>query len=283
MNKTRMRRSNRFQTKKSPGGFRSSHHQQHRGFTLIELLVVIAIIAILAALLLPALSRAQQKARTIGCVSNLKQIGYGSLMYAQDYRGHFTGPSWYPILKAAVASFSGYTDRSDADDDLNWLYPSYVKSLGTFICPATGNTIRNTPISYPNAPNGSYLVDLMNNAVSTRTNGGSYEVFGVWYPQQGESCGKKKTEQEVQIHPITHYTAALGTRPGPSAFFLVMDGDDPDPSQPNNPNNNWPDRGNNHGTAGMAASFCDGHAQFITSRHFLNVWNLSEDANVTAP
>lgn len=99
---------------------------KRKGFTLIELLVVIAIIAILAAILFPVFSRARESARKTACLSNVRQIGTGLMMYLQDW------DECYPVA-SFVEAVSNW--RGDVSYWLSGVYP-YVKNVGVFSCPS---------------------------------------------------------------------------------------------------------------------------------------------------
>lgn len=118
-------------------------HQQ-RGFTLIELLVVIAIIAILASILFPVFARARENARRTACLSNLKQMGLGVMMYVQDYDEtlplrDFDVPTSTPIADYPMGRWLSGT--------MFWqqnIYP-YTKSRQMFNCPSTNQFAASTP------------------------------------------------------------------------------------------------------------------------------------------
>jgi prepilin-type N-terminal cleavage/methylation domain-containing protein/prepilin-type processing-associated H-X9-DG protein len=103
---------------------REEPNMKKRGFTLIELLVVIAIIAILAAILFPVFARAREKARQTSCLSNLKQIGIGWLMYIQDYDE--TIP---PLYTTTPGVSGGYFHNPEL------LHP-YIKNAQIWMCPS---------------------------------------------------------------------------------------------------------------------------------------------------
>jgi len=112
-----------------------------RGFTLIELLVVIAIIAILAAMLLPALSKAKEKAQRTTCLSNLKQMQLCWILYTDDYNDYCppNGPGLDPRMKD-VPGYEAWL-YGDVQVDINTtnieqgvLFP-YNRSVRIYVCP----------------------------------------------------------------------------------------------------------------------------------------------------
>ncbi len=129
---------------------------KRNGFTLIELLVVIAIIAILAAILFPVFARAREQARSISCISNVKQLGLGLIMYISDYDYAYPMPS----AEAADAvgdsmcelANGGHWNNAITDASLRYLETNsvygqlfpYIKNRQIWKCPSD-STVTGTP------------------------------------------------------------------------------------------------------------------------------------------
>ncbi|MDB6123978.1 MAG: xcpT 2 [Pedosphaera sp.] len=146
---------------RSIGADRQKARPGMAGFTLIELLVVIAIIAILASLLLPALSKAKQKAQAVYCMNNLRQVQLSWHMYAGDFSDYIPGNDWQVqgahgpgqwVAGKLNASQVGNTDNTNTMLILDPQYATlgpYVNNAKAYQCAASKVQVRIGNQTFP--------------------------------------------------------------------------------------------------------------------------------------
>jgi len=229
----------------------------YKGFTLIELLAVIAIISILSAILFPVFARARENARRASCLSNLKQIGLGIMMYTQDYDEKLVSYA-YPNPTGTVI--------------YGWqvaLMP-YVKNTQLFVCPGAYKISTNTSdgcdptfVSTTKTGAGSYGYNYIYL--------GNYHSGSPWYITDISLAAVDEPSQTVMVNEISGL-AGLGATYPPSYWTGVTNASacDTDPTwKPGvkvlgDQNGQWHFGGTN-------TVFVDGHAKWMlysTLKHF---------------
>ena len=245
-----------------------------RGFTLVELLTVAAIISLIASLLLASANRTLEMASQTSCRNNLKQVALGCLMYSNDDPGGY---------------FS--TAVHDTNDVVSFLYPRYVPSVESFLCPSTDNHIRSDKFITNPFSGQRELYDLTGYAGNPEGPGTSYELFGFMNATEDKLSstdikfdgqiirvnGTKKSVSSVQnyIHQYDSF-GLKGQSPGPSGIWLLADGDESPPGR-----QNYPDSNNNHGAEGGNIAACDGHVEWIERKDYFYLYEFSQDENRT--
>jgi prepilin-type N-terminal cleavage/methylation domain-containing protein/prepilin-type processing-associated H-X9-DG protein len=189
------------------GGIRAAPHPR-AGFTLIELLVVIAIIAILAAILFPVFAQARAKARQAACLSNMKQVGIGLMLYTQDYDEVLPGNTDH---RAGFSLPLGFMQPYDAGNPLThrvWArdVQPYMKNRAVLICP------QSTPMGPPNAeawhpvvnnPNAGSSSYHLNGIAATKSLAAIPAPADIVYLQESNLITRTAQERPRLANPTT--------------------------------------------------------------------------------
>jgi prepilin-type processing-associated H-X9-DG protein len=195
------------------------------------------------------------------------------------------------------------------DDDMNWLYPNYLPTLKVFSCPSTKNEVRTNSAPIPankaynmtgssldqsgvslyadRIHNSTYNVDLTANAGGKdQLYGSSYECSGYLnsYLNTGNNIKTDGSQRKTQNHCSPYISkliflpyASAGQSIGTSDILIIYDADDRYATDPTRLNDNYPDKGDNHGAAGGNMVFCDGHAQWIAQKNYIQTFVRGTD------
>jgi len=250
---------------------------RNRAFTLIELLVVIAIIAILAAILFPVFAQAREQARKTQCLSNAKQIGLASMMYAQDYDETLPETGWVGPC-SAPQSQGCRVDTSGSDPYWSGVFAfplaimPYQKNYQILVCPSDpdkGGFNKYGSYCYeaqllaagvPRAYSGIRGVVNGMRDVLPLSYAGNYLLAGGYYVSwDSYDCRKMLPMASIQFPAQTFYVTDVGSRieSNGNAFagWYIAPGYDNSA-----PNRRWP-KGQRHQN-GRNWIFADGHAKY---------------------